>query len=232
VDDIDETNPPTREGQVVLINGDTEIFVAPRPRIPKPATASSPAGKKSEEKRSTEKEEPKSRASIRQVVAPTVPTASVVASSSTQTYQVPKVNTEKVIRARTIPLRIFSQWEESLVALRETIRSDTIDTGGKRWIIWTSKNVLRRIQPDEKGRWFVDVHPPDDPKSNTDITAAQPREGEEDGAKEDKLERKRRKAVLLPLSGIPDGHVFVWPLWGEEGDVDTAWKLKDWACIR
>jgi hypothetical protein len=44
--------------------------------------------------------------------------------------------------------------------------------------------------------------------------------------------RKNRKAVLRILESLPDGHAFLWPVWGSDGDVDSSWSVEDWRDIR
>jgi len=248
----DETNPPTKSTSAVLINPDTEIFVAPRPRhknrgarrdaeIPTTSTKADKrlsiddgGGKKpmSSIKQATdiEKESPQGR--------------DLPGSNSSRPSTELKESevrdsqaSEPSLALRSIPNSTFVQWPDCFSDLEAQVQASqqsTSDHPGAelRWNIWTSKRVVNTFlrtcggTARRDGRALVEVLPV---STSTPVVTD---EGIEGPAVSVTGPRKNRKAVLRTLDGLPDGHAFLWPVWGSDGDVDAGWKVEDWKDIR
>ena len=248
----DETNPPTKPNTAVLVNPDTEIFVAPRPRhklkTANPKTPASTQPQNSANKSSNKSHDKKPLASIKQatdVARPqSMPSRPVpreqhpwleksAKSSPSVVQELPSV------QLRTIPAAVFCQWTDCLQSLEAEIASNRDGSSGltdgdeRRWIIWanrkTLRNFARRLKTTCKDdRILVEAIP----KAQVSAESGQNTESAEDGSAESRPMRKNRKAVLRALDGMPIDQVFLWPIWGDEGDVDAAWRTNDWDKIR
>ena len=248
---IDETNPPTKSTTAVLINPDTEIFVAPRPRHKTRAakrevetpTKQANADKKLSKDGNGGK---KPMSSIKQVtdIAKESPKNRDVSGliSSRQSTE-PTESEARVLRPlgpslalRSIPNSTFVQWSDCFSDLETQVQAsqqNTSDHAGSelRWNIWTSKRAVNSFLRTcggtaRDGRTLVEVLP-----VSTPTPVVTDEETDAPAVAATSL-RKNRKAVLRTLAGLPDGHAFLWPVWGSDDDVDAGWKVEDWKNIR
>lgn len=247
----DETNPPTKPTTAVLINPDTEIFVAPRPRHKsKPNGGKAPKSGQSDEqvqaqKSSTgTKDDKKPLASIKQATDTAEPSVSTSTTASPKSYpwltdtaKDPPTTVETLpsMHLRSIPPAIFCQWDNCLRALEGELQADQNGPSGsglgdeRRWMIWANKKTLRRFERKTRAKRTGDrilVEAVASPRPIVEL----PRDAETDEGEppEPRPIRKNRKAVMRALEGMPVDQVFLWPIWGSEGDVDSAWRIEDW----
>jgi hypothetical protein len=145
-------------------------------------------------------------------------------------------SSEPSLALRTIPNSTFAQWPDSFSDLEAQVQAsqeNTSDHAGSelRWNIWTSRRVVNSFVrtyggTTGDGRTLVEVLPV---STSSPVTTD---EGSEGPAAAATGLRKNRKAVLRTLDGLPDGHAFLWPVWGSDGDVDAGWKVDAWKNIR
>jgi hypothetical protein len=239
----------------VLINPDTEIFVAPRPRHKsKPNGGKAPKSGQSEEqvqaqKSSTgTKDDKKPLASIKQATdtaGPFMATSTMASPKSypwlTDTAKDPPITAETLpsMHLRSIPPAIFCQWDDCLQALEGELQADQNGASGsalgdeRRWMIWANKKTLRRFERKTGAKSIGDRILVEAVASPRPIVES-PRDLEtgEGEPSEPRPIRKNRKAVLRALEGMPVDQVFLWPIWGSESDVDSAWRIEDWDKVR
>lgn len=243
----DETNPPTKPNTAVLVNPDTEIFVAPRPRHKskaaeaKSTTPSQPEGSaKNQRDKSNEIKKPLS--SIKQATdvpsSPVKPADAYPWIAEAAKASPSAVQTLPFVHFRTIPPAVFCQWDDCLQSLEAEISSSNAATtgnslgDGRRWMIWANRKTLKKFarrtgMESKTDRILVEAIPSQKPETGPSEDA-----GTEEGeSTEPRSARKNRKAVLRALDGMPVDRVFIWPTWGSEGDVDAAWQVEDWDSI-
>ncbi len=232
----DETNPPTSENAPLLITHDTEVFVAPRVRAKTaPAKQDNEAVRNPSAKEAKETL-PLPISSIKQITSAAVSAATAVSHLASggsrangQSDAPLRLDTASEMALRVAPAHIARKWPDVSHAIR-TAGRDASANGSAPPVGWVSRGTYARTralaeekrkasesQRGEGGRaglWVelrersaravVDAEA--GPAAPAGGSGAE--EQQSDGANGGAADRSRRRRVMLvPLRGVPEGHV-------------------------